>query len=39
VASIRLFEKAGFEKTGIRKNWLKTLYGWKDEIFFQKMLG
>ena len=36
--SIHLFEKAGFEKVGIKKNWLKSLYGWKDEIMVQKML-
>lgn len=36
--SIHLFEKTGFEKTGIRKNWLKTLVGWEDEVFMQKML-
>lgn len=37
--SIRLFEKAGFEKSGIKKNWLKTKDGWKNELFFQKMLS
>ena len=36
--SIRLFEKAGFEKIGTKKNWLKTLNGWEDEVFMQKML-
>ncbi|MDO8951200.1 MAG: GNAT family protein [Draconibacterium sp.] len=36
--SIRLFEKAGFEKVGTKKNWLKTLNGWEDEVFMQKML-
>lgn len=36
--SIHLFEKAGFTKTGIKKNWLKTLHGWEDEVFLQKML-
>jgi diamine N-acetyltransferase len=36
--SIHLFEKAGFVQSGIKKNWLKTLVGWEDEIFFQKML-
>lgn len=36
--SIKLFEKCGFEKAGIKKNWLKTLTGWKDEIFYQKIL-
>lgn len=37
--SLYLFEKAGFENVGIKKNWLKTRDGWKDEILFQKMLG
>lgn len=36
--SIHLFEKAGFEKTGTKKNWLKTLSGWDDEILLQRML-
>ncbi|HSO86623.1 MAG TPA: GNAT family N-acetyltransferase [Draconibacterium sp.] len=36
--SIHLFEKVGFEKVGIKKNWLKTLHGWEDEIMLQKML-
>lgn len=37
--SIRLFEKAGFEKVGLKKFWLKTVNGWKDEILFQKILA
>jgi diamine N-acetyltransferase len=37
--SIHLFEKTGFEKTGTKKNWLKTLNGWEDEIMLQKMLA
>ncbi len=36
--SISLFQKAGYQLTGIRKRWLNTLKGWKDEWFFQKML-
>jgi len=36
--SIHLFEKAGYKKVGIKKNWLKSLYGWKDEVMVQKML-
>jgi diamine N-acetyltransferase len=36
--SIHLFEKVGFMKSGIKKNWLKTSNGWDDEILFQKML-
>jgi len=37
--SIQLFEKAGFKKVGIKKDWIKTVSGWKDEAIFQKMLG
>jgi diamine N-acetyltransferase len=37
--SIHLFEKAGFIKSGIKKNWLKTPTGWEDEIFMQIMLA
>ncbi|WP_233375845.1 GNAT family N-acetyltransferase [Maribellus sp. CM-23] len=36
--SIHLFEKAGFQQSGIKKDWLKTRNGWKDEILFQKLL-
>jgi len=37
LASIYLFEKSGFKKAGIKRDWLKTSDGWKDEIFFQKI--
>lgn len=37
--SIKLFEKTGFEKSGVKKSWLKTINGWKDEILFQKLLA
>ena len=33
--SIHLFEKAGFIKAGNKKEWLKTIGGWEDELFFQ----
>lgn len=36
--SIGLFQKAGYDLTGIRKKWLNTMKGWKDEWFFQKIL-
>ncbi|MFW6309744.1 MAG: GNAT family N-acetyltransferase [Prolixibacteraceae bacterium] len=39
VTSIRLFEKNGFKKAGVKKNWIKTINGWKNEFFFQKMLS
>jgi len=34
-ASIRLFEKAGFKKCGIRKDWIRREQGWTNEIQFQ----
>jgi diamine N-acetyltransferase len=34
-ASIRLFGKAGFIKTGIRKRWIRNEEQWLDEHFFQ----
>ena len=37
--SIKLFENSGFVQVGIKKNWLKTTSGWKDEILFQKILN
>lgn len=37
-ASIGLFQKAGYALTGIRKKWLNTITGWRDEWFFQKIL-
>ena len=36
--SIQLFEKCGYLKSGIKKDWIKTSTGWKDEILFQKLL-
>lgn len=37
-ASIHLFEKAGYQVTGIKKQWLRTPDGWRDEWFLQKIL-
>jgi diamine N-acetyltransferase len=37
-ASLHLFEKAGYQVTGIKKQWLRTPAGWHDEWFMQKML-
>lgn len=34
-ASIALFEKAGFEHCGTRKDWLSTPAGWVDEKLYQ----
>jgi diamine N-acetyltransferase len=39
VISIKLFEKAGFKKSGVKKNWIKIADGWKNEFFFQKLLS
>ena len=36
--SIKLFEKSGFKQVGIKKDWLRTSRGWKDEVLLQKML-
>lgn len=35
-ASIALFEKAGFKRCGVRKNWFKTPQGWQDEYLYLK---
>lgn len=37
-SSIRLFEKHGFTKVGVRKDWYKTSNGWEDECLFQLLL-
>jgi len=37
-ASIQLFEKLGFKKTGEKEDWIKTKQGWKDEWFYQLIL-
>ncbi|WP_036385450.1 GNAT family N-acetyltransferase [Muricauda sp. MAR_2010_75] len=36
-ASIHLFEKMGFEKVGVKKEWIRTSTGFKNEIMFQKI--
>ncbi|MBO0322490.1 GNAT family N-acetyltransferase [Muricauda sp. CAU 1633] len=36
-ASIHLFEKMGFEKIGVKKEWIRTSKGFKNEIMFQKI--
>ncbi len=35
IASIKLFEKTGFEHTGTKKQWLNTGEGFKDVLFYQ----
>lgn len=39
LASIRLFEKCGFELSGRKKEWVKVGKTWKDELLFQKIFG
>lgn len=34
-ASLKLFEKAGFHKVGLKKSWTKTSKGWSDELLLQ----
>ena len=38
IASIHLFKKTGFELVGVKKDWRRTLNGWKNELMFQKIL-
>ena len=37
--SLRVFEKAGFERCGCRRQWIKTASGFADEIEFQLVNG
>lgn len=36
-ASIHLFEKLGFQKIGVKREWVRTSDGFKNEIIFQKI--
>ncbi|AWX43019.1 Diamine N-acetyltransferase [Flagellimonas maritima] len=36
-ASIHLFKKLGFERIGVKKEWIRTKNGFKDEIMYQKI--
>ncbi|MEC7264087.1 MAG: GNAT family N-acetyltransferase [Bacteroidota bacterium] len=36
-SSIHLFEKMGFERIGVKKEWIRTSSGFKNEIMFQKI--
>ena len=38
LASIHLFKSNGFELVGTKKDWRRTLDGWKNELMFQKIL-
>lgn len=35
--SIHLFEKAGFRKVGVKKDWIKSGTGFKNELLYQKI--
>lgn len=37
-ASIGLFQQAGFERTGVRKDWIKTPQGYRDVLVLQNIL-
>lgn len=37
VISVNLFKKCGFVEVGVRKEWLKTRNGWKDEVILQHL--
>jgi diamine N-acetyltransferase len=37
-ASLRLFQAAGFQQVGIRREWLRTVNGWEDAVELQKIL-
>ena len=38
LASIALFEQAGFEKIGLKKDWFNDKGRWIDELMYQKLL-
>lgn len=38
LASIHLFKSNGFDMVGTKKDWRRTLDGWKNELLFQKIL-
>lgn len=35
--SLRLFKNQGFEIAGLKKDWINTAHGWKDEYLLQKI--
>lgn len=37
-ASLALFRRAGFEQTGLKRDWNRSPEGWKDEATFQLIL-
>jgi len=38
LASIHLFKNNGFKLVGTKKDWRRTMDGWKNELMFQKIL-
>ena len=38
VPSLTLFERAGFRRVGVKKEWIRTPEGYKDEVLLQKLL-
>ena len=36
-SSIHLFEKMGFEKVGLKREWIRTNEGFKNEVMYQKI--
>jgi diamine N-acetyltransferase len=34
-ASLQLFQNAGFERVGVKQEWIKGIDGWKDEVMLQ----
>lgn len=39
IASIKLFEHCGFERQGLRKDWIMTREGWKDVLLMAKIIS
>lgn len=37
-ASLRLFAAAGYTRTGVRREWIRTQNGYEDEVIYQLML-
>ncbi len=35
--AIRVFQKSGFVKVGVKKDWIRSKDGYKDEVLFQKI--
>ena len=35
--SLQIFEGLGYQKVGVKKDWIKTANGFEDEILYQKI--